>query len=230
VSSVGFSLRAFLAFQGESMPRHKIFFVVAVVALAALTVNATDFWLTKDWHQWTKDECATILNDSPWTRTQETYTAQLRSSLPVREAIVRQLEIAQQYDQKTDAQQKAFDDAAGTILRANYDKTILVRLYFSKDAPGPQIMKNLQPTIVTEDGQQITPTQTDADPMTPNAVDFYFPRLINGAPAIKPTQKQFSFQFQIPQLQATQESFIRPQRITINFDLTKMLVGGRPNY
>jgi hypothetical protein len=212
------------------MPRRKIPIRLVLAMLVALTANATDFWLTKDWHQWTKDECATILNDSPWTRIEGNYYAQLRSSLPIREAIVRQLEIAQQYDQKTAAQQKAFDDAAGTILRANYDKTILVHLYFSKDSPGPQVLRNLQPTIVTEDGQQITPTQTDADPMTPNAVDFYFPRLINGAPAIKPTQKQFSFQFQIPQLQAAQEAFIRPQRVTINFDLTKMLVNGKPNY
>ncbi len=210
------------------MPRRKIPILIAIFTFAALTAHATDFWLTKDWHQWTKAECATILNDSPWTRVERGYIAQLRSSLPVREAIVRQLEIAQQYDQKTAAQQKAFDDAAGTILRANYDKTILLRLYFSKDSPSPQMMKNLQPMLVTEDGQQITPTQTD--PMTPYTVDFYFPRLTNGAPAIKPTQKQFSFQFQIPQLQAAQESFIRPQRVTINFDLTKMVVDGKPNY
>jgi hypothetical protein len=211
------------------VPRHRIFFLLAVAALVALTTNGTDLWLTKDWHQWTKDECATILNDSPWTRVEGSYTAQLRSSLPIREAIVRQLEIAQQYDQKTAAQQKAFDDAAGQILNTSYDKTILVRLTFSKDDPGPQKMKNLQPTIITEDGQQITPTQTD--PMFPYVVDFYFPRLTaNGALAIKLTQKQFSFQFQIPQLQAAQESFIRPQRVTISFDLTKMLVDGKPNY
>jgi hypothetical protein len=197
-----------------------------------LTANATDFWLTKDWHQWTKDECATILNDSPWTRVEGSYSAQLRSALPIREAIVRQLEIAQQYDQKTLAQQKAFDDAAGTILRANYDKTILVRLSFSKDAPapGPQKMKNLQPTIVTEDGQQITPTQTDADPMTPYAVDFYFPRLVNGASAIKPAHKQLSFQFQPPSYVNANGVNVIPKSVTINFDLTKMLMDGKPNF
>ncbi len=117
------------------MPRRKIPILPPVLTFAALTANATDFWLTKNWHQWTKDECTTILNDSPWTRTEGSYIAQLRSSLPIREAIVRQLEIAQQYDQKTAAQQKAFDDAAGTILHASYDKTILVRLYFLQGRP-----------------------------------------------------------------------------------------------
>ena len=212
------------------MSRRKVTILLSVLTFSALAADATEFWLTKDWHQWTKDECTTILNDSPWTRVEGEYSAQLRSSLPVREAIVRQLEIVQQYDQKTAAQQKAFDDAAGTILRANYDKTILLRLTFSKDAPGPQKMKNLQPTIVTEDGQQITPTQTDADPMTPNAVDFYFPRLINGAPAIKPTQKQFSFQFQAPSWVDANHVTAITKQLTINFDLTKMLVDGKPNY
>jgi hypothetical protein len=214
------------------MPRHKSLFFIAVATLATLTANATDFWLTKDWHQWTKDECTTIVNDSPWTRVEDSYTVQLRSALPIREAIVRQLEIAQQYDQKTAAQQKAFDAAAGQILNTSYDKTILVRLYFSKDAPvpSPQKMKNLQPTIATEDGQQITPTQTDADPMTPYAVDFYFPRLVNGAPAIKPTQKQFSFQFQTPQYIDTKGVDVMPNRVAINFDLTKMMVDGKLNY
>ena len=214
------------------MPRRQISFLLSILTLAALSATASDFWLSKDWHQWTKPECATILNDSPWARTGQGYFAQLRSSLPIREAVVRQLEIVQQYDQKTAAQQKAFDDAAGTILRANYDKTILVRLTFTKDAPAPspQIMKNLQPAIVTEDGQQITPSQTDADPMTPNAVDFYFPRLLNGAPAIKPTQKQFSFQFQAPSFVDANHATIITKLVTINFDLTKMLVEGKPNF
>lgn len=212
------------------MRNRKIPILIAILTFVSLTASATDFWLTKDWHQWSKDECATILNDSPWTRSEAGYIVQLRSALPIREAIVHQLEIVQGYDQKTEAQRKAFDAAAGTILNTSYEKTILVRLYFSKDAPGigPKQLKNLQPMIVTEDGQQIIPTETDADPMTPYAVDFYFPRLKDGAPAIKPTQKQFSFQFQAPQ--SSSAKGIYSQRVTINFDLTKMLVEGKPNY
>jgi len=213
------------------MPHRQITVLAAILALAALTASATDFWLTKDWHRWTKDECTTILNDSPWARTEQGYFAQLRSSLPIREAIVRQLEIAQQYDQKTPSQQKAFDDAAGTILKANYDKTILIRLYFPKVVPasGPQKMKNLQPTIVTEDGQQIAPTETDADPMTSNAVDFYFPRLLNGAPAIKPAQKQFAFQFQVPPNIDATGADATPKRVTINFEAASLSRTFGPN-
>ncbi len=64
--------------------------------------------------------------------------------------------------------------------------------------------------------------------MTPYAVDFYFPRLVNGGPAIKPTQKQFSFQFQAPSYVDANHATVITKLVTINFDLTKMLVDGKP--
>jgi hypothetical protein len=251
------------------------FLVASTVILAAVSASASDFWVAKDWHHWSKDECSRILVESPWAHVkkipnpdqapstrpplqrgntnppplansqgqsapapvpviaaEDSYAVQLRSALPIREAIVRQLEIAQQYDSKTADQQRAFDEAAGKILTTSYDKTILVRLYFMKDAPGlrPDQVKNLQPMLVTEDGQQIVPTQVDADPITPYAVDLYFPRLANGAPAIKSPQKQFTFQFQTPQYIDTKGVNVMPKRVTINFDLTKMMVEGQANY
>jgi hypothetical protein len=66
--------------------------------------------------------------------------------------------------------------------------------------------------------------------MTPYAIDLYFPRVTNGAPAIKDAQKQFSLQFQTPQYLDTKGVNVMPRRVTINFDLTKMLVDGKPNY
>jgi hypothetical protein len=232
VSGTGFSLWHFSNSDEQTMRHRKFTILLALLTLATLTASATDFWLTKDWHQWSKDECTTILNDSPWTRTQDAYTVQLRSALPIREAIVRQLEIVQGYDQKSPDQRKAFDSAAGTILNTSYDKTILVRLSFSKDAPalGPTHPRELQVMLVTEDGQQINPTQIDIHPITAYAVDFYFPRLKDGGPAIKPAQKQFSFQFQAPSYVDANHVTIITKQITINFDLTKMLVDGKPNY
>src|SRR5690349_2110622 len=92
-------------------PRALILFVVAV-----FTVSADDFWVKKDWKQWSKDDCNKMLQDSPWAKkwsqshvtdikmagvtaadsegaTEKApemhYYIQLRSSLPVREATVR---------------------------------------------------------------------------------------------------------------------------------------------
>jgi hypothetical protein len=41
---------------------------IAILALAVAVVHADDFWVKKDWKQWSKDDCAKLLKDSPWTR------------------------------------------------------------------------------------------------------------------------------------------------------------------
>jgi hypothetical protein len=93
------------------MPHRRIPVVLAVLTVAALTANATDFWLAKGWRQWSKHECGALLSDSPWAHTwkggravigrigpsvgtapqgvigtedQLEYIIQVRSSLPVR--------------------------------------------------------------------------------------------------------------------------------------------------
>ena len=48
------------------MSRRCISAVLAVAILAALTVDASDFWISKDWKQWSKGECESLLANSPW--------------------------------------------------------------------------------------------------------------------------------------------------------------------
>jgi len=40
--------------------------ILAVFALAVLTVSADDFWVKKDWKTWTAADCKKLLEDSPW--------------------------------------------------------------------------------------------------------------------------------------------------------------------
>jgi len=42
--------------------------ILTVFALAVLTAGAEDFWVKKDWKQWTPQECKKLLEDSPWAR------------------------------------------------------------------------------------------------------------------------------------------------------------------
>lgn len=42
--------------------------VILVLALAVAAVRADDFWVKKEWKQWSKDECVKMLHDSPWTK------------------------------------------------------------------------------------------------------------------------------------------------------------------
>jgi len=41
--------------------------ILAVFGLAVLTASADDFWVKKDWKQWSPQECKKLLEDSPWS-------------------------------------------------------------------------------------------------------------------------------------------------------------------
>jgi hypothetical protein len=50
------------------MMRRYLTAIILVFALAVAIVRADDFWVKKEWKQWSKDDCAKMLKDSPWTR------------------------------------------------------------------------------------------------------------------------------------------------------------------
>jgi hypothetical protein len=245
---------------------------LSVALLATLTASATDFWLTKDWRQWSKRECGAMLADSPWARTwkggrPETldaavdinsrtglsadsgvgegdllrYTIQLRSSLPARQAIVRPLQLDQKYDKMTDARRSEFDAQAARILDRNFGDTILVHVDFAGISTGasgvlaPQRYaivhhkENLRASLLTENGTEIKASRVDVDPAA-FTFDAVFPRLADGAPAIKNGQKQFSFRFQSPLILLAQRQDIPAQTVQVRFDLDKMVVNGNPNF
>jgi hypothetical protein len=264
VRSVGFSLRASLALLGATIPRRNIQILIAVLTLAALTASATDFWLAKDWKQWSKSESAGLLVESPWAHvwrggndqrinpsndsTANTrpvvgyglvYAVQLRSSLPIRQALVRQQQLDQKYDKMTDAQRSAFDTRAAQILDRKFDDAILVHVDFSEGGAGPNLAtdlrefaqkrENLHVSLLTSDGARIAASRVDVSPREA-AFDAIFPRMVNGAPAIKEGDKGFSIQFQSPQLLIVGDVTLPAQPVEVKFDLSKMMVAGKLNY
>jgi hypothetical protein len=50
------------------MRRRNAFAVLGILLVAALTAQAEDFWVKKDWTKWSKDECNKMLQDSPWSK------------------------------------------------------------------------------------------------------------------------------------------------------------------
>lgn len=252
------------------MPRRYLATVLAVAIFAVATVHASDFWVSKDWKQWSSHECGVLLADSPWAHTWKggrpetlipgvdissrvglsadsgvglgdrlTYTIQLRSSLTVREAIVRQLQFDQKYDKMADDQRKAFDDQAAKIINRNYDDTILVHFDFSNisdlgllGAQRHALIENrnrLSVLLLAEDGSQLEASRVDVKP-TDLAFDAIFPRIVNGASVIKAGQKEFSIRFQNPQVMISKDEDIPAQFVQVKFDLTKMVIGGKPSY
>jgi len=248
------------------MPRRRILAIISVALVAAFTANASDFWLTKDWNQWSKDECVKILVESPWAhiwmgrtpggntmQATETlnparaeavdylvYSVQIRSAMPVREAIVRQQQIDLKYFKMSEDQRKAFDTQAGQILSRKYDDVILIHVDFSKGKAATILagdlrvyvqkgIEDLDALLTTDDGTQVKAAHFDMNPKALYSFDLVFPRIVNGLPAIKAGQKRAAVQFMSPELVGAYGGVNIPkERVRVEFDLTKMAIDGKP--
>jgi hypothetical protein len=225
------------------MPRRFVLMVISILVLAVVGVRANDFWNGKDWKQWSKDECASMLNESPWAHTwrigdgsdEMAYLIQIRSALPIREAIVRQLQIDQKYDKLNETQRVSFDSQASQILSRNYEDSILVHVDFSKaDAADihayvQKTSVSLEPFLASDDGSQIKPDHVDWSQRT-DAFDLVFPRAANGSQVIKEGQKHLTVQFQIPPLGGVGGKPVPGRRIRVEFEIAKMVFNGKLSY
>lgn len=231
--------------------------LLAVSLLSVFAVRPSDFWITKDWNQWSKGDCDNLLLESPWshvwryqaqpsgagvphtTTDQLNFSVQLRSALPVREAMVRQLQLDQKYDKMNDASRNMFDAKAAPILSRSYDDIILVHVDFSR-SDGNKFLESavrreiaagdLAPAIVTEDGNSVAPIRVDMSEKALYTLDLIFPRTKDGAPLIKEGQKQFSIQFQSPPVDYFEGIRISSRRVRVDFDLSRMILNGKLSY
>ncbi|HXN23590.1 MAG TPA: hypothetical protein VOA41_12690 [Candidatus Dormibacteraeota bacterium] len=119
-------------------------------------------WAKKDWKKWSKDECKSIQEDSPWaqrwteadvkmanfaTRTSGTegvgsesqlavyYIMQFRSALPVRQALVREVLIQNRYDQMDPKQKEAVEKQTADFLNRKYDDVVVVHVLYGSNVP-----------------------------------------------------------------------------------------------
>jgi hypothetical protein len=102
------------------------------------TTTAQTMWPTKPYTEWTLNEVRRILYNSPWTQanfrvapnpntgtdtpnyppgTNYLVQIQLYSALPVRQAIVRRMQLTIPYEKLTTAQRASFDDEIDGLLK-----------------------------------------------------------------------------------------------------------------
>jgi|SRR3984957_1445091 len=232
------------------MSRRRFASILAVFMLAAIAVSANDFWVSKDWKQWSKDDCEKLLGDSPWSHIwrrgdtagdQFVFAVQLRSALPIRQAIVRQLQFQQKYDKLNGAQRSDFDKQADQILNRSYDNTILVHVDFYKGELGPVLLgdlrrtpkeiETLDVTLVTSDQSRIKANRVELS-KTQGAFDATFPRLLNDAPVLNAGQAHFWIQFVRPAVLGIglDAKTFPGGPVEIEFVPAKMVVGGKLLY
>lgn len=238
----------------------KRFSVIAMIAAAAIAAGARDRWSSKSWQKWSVDDCKAMLQDSPWARTWSTsteefptmgqpsggtgreqeptiyYHVQLRSALPVREAVAREIEIVNKYDKMDDAKKKAFDVSVSSYLSRNYDDSIVIHLEYGSNVEIyerdlMQAWQSLPPGTVPVDtyliidrGQRVVPQRMEVARGAQTAVEFIFPRIVNGKALISEMDKSFAFQFMSPAIGPfpTQRAYIeyRPQKMSFDGKLS----------
>lgn len=197
-------------------------------------------WVKKDWKDWSKDDCRKVLEDSPWaqrwsqsdsksanfaTRNRGTegvgseseltvyYLVQLRSAKPVREAVVRQVFIANRYDDLEPPQQESMRKQTDAFLNRTYDDVIVVHvIYGSNVQEYNRALATFWQTHYAEGtvpqeaflngprGQKITPLKLISHKGGDQEFELIFPRLVDGKPLLEPGDKSMSVEFSSPAL------------------------------
>jgi hypothetical protein len=210
-----------------------ICFSLPILLLAGvLAAPKGEFWETKDYREWTQKECAKMLEDSPWAKQlkwQKTmqsdkddaatlggdspyinYQAQLNTALPIRQAIIRQQQLANKYDSLSAEQKQQFDKNADTYLSAIPGDTIIVKINYSTNNSNydQDLARNWQSktTELLQNSVFLIPSKGAKVRLARFAVaqgslrefQFAFPRQVDGKDVIGPEDKSFKLQFPCP--------------------------------
>ena len=170
-------------------------------------------WLTKDWTEWTADDCGYVLNGSPWSLQMDPITVsnrpgefntsyilvQLRSALPVRQALLRTLQIEKHYDKMDDQKKREFDqqNSAASTESATNNVVILVDNVTVYNGGPTTIAPRLPTQIALEisGGPLVLPVRTRKVDYPPTQIEFdahqnqfeyVFPRVVGGKPLCSP--------------------------------------------
>ncbi|HUK29738.1 MAG TPA: hypothetical protein VLV89_01415 [Candidatus Acidoferrum sp.] len=222
-------------------------------------------WIGKDWTQWTEDDCSKVLNESPWGRLTEYKSdsldghragshfyrgVRLRSALPIRQTILRKLQLDKDYDKMKPDKKQAVDQAHVHDLDS-LDRTLVYVLNDSVEPPPPDWSVEQdrvvgpaparQVALRLSDGKFALPIQTNPAkaPDIPgsffNQYEYIFPRMISGKPLYSPSDSFLIVEFGAPLVldQKTHEIKAEPfqdsgQRYT--FKISDLMYKGKLEY
>jgi hypothetical protein len=207
-------------------------FTLLVIFLAAISAAfAADFWENKQYDKWSQRECSKLLENSPWARDftlidsslqqstkasddgqqfQIKYQMQFRSALPVRQGLVRQMQIAQKYDSLGPEQKQQFDQSAKSFLDSNFSDAVVVYVTYETNSQTKamelarhwqsQTADLLKNTVFLRNskGEQVPLAQFNPPQGAERSFQFIFPRQINGKPLVSPDDKSLMLEFAYP--------------------------------
>ncbi len=207
-------------------------FAVPVIFLAGIfAAPAGQFWEKKEYKQWSQKECAKLLEDSPWAEELNLvqtsinpsnldsddgqafyikYQIQFRSALPIRQALVRQMQIAQKYDKLPPEQKQQFDKSAEGFLNADFSDKVIVYVYYSTNSRNrdlelarywqSQTMDLLKNSVFLSNskGNKVSLIGFNVAPGAERSFQFIFPREYDGEPLIGMKDKSLKLEWTYP--------------------------------
>jgi hypothetical protein len=199
--------------------------ILAVLAAFPSTASAPP-WETKDWAQWTMQDCNNILHDSPWALTYAVYrpgpdgqtsssaaTAQISSSRVIRQAMVRRQQLMREGIQSATPQaREQSEKTEAACLSQNLNDRVIVTIEsaFPDDfKAGPELEISKRKYL------PLQPSQTDPTNPCPNGGYAYL-RVVNGKPVIGPGDKKLTI--------------VTPWKRDFEFDIQKMVYKGKPDF
>jgi hypothetical protein len=161
--------------------------------------DVSDLWMKKDWTQWTEKDCDMVLDGSPWTQTilpqlnglnsypygesARTFV-QFRSALPVRQAVLRELQLENHHDKMNPDKKRAFDLSHSHDLDPGDQVTVLV---VNTSSGHKGIEPPRQAALRLADGTLVEAIETNQVKDIPadrwdsiNQFEHVFPRTVNG--------------------------------------------------
>jgi hypothetical protein len=133
--------------------------VILMLVLQPSWIAAQDFWIKKNFDQWSLKECLRLLQDSPWTQSktftrvfiqssaqaaavpgredtpQITYAAQIWSAAPIRQAAVQKTRLSKEYKNFDAQKRQELEANAASLLKDTFSDRIEIRVEYSTTAP-----------------------------------------------------------------------------------------------
>ncbi|HKZ52399.1 MAG TPA: hypothetical protein VJ085_03870 [Candidatus Acidoferrales bacterium] len=241
--------------------RTRVSFLVLALLLG-LPARGQEFWQKKDYRSWSEEECRRLLKDSPWAkrrtpmvkalredrwgrvlvqstdaqaRTFLYYQVQLRSVLPIRQALVRLKQIASGDEAILLQQQNS--TGAEAALAASFTDTVVVRVAYRSNFLDwdrelalywqRQTTDTLKNSVFLIGGKhaKVPLLRYWVGEGDVREFEFVFPRMYQGHPVVSPQDKTLQLHFPHPEL-----SWRGPGSVVIEFKVREMTVGGEVAY
>jgi len=221
--------------------RRFAWFTLILLGLAAVQpAAAQEFWEKKSYKEWNKEQCKKMLENSPWaahagavdvqavaftsssSQGQDSeqkidYYAQIRSALPIRQAVIRRAMIDNKYDKMGAADKKLFDTSAEGYLARVYPDVVVITVEYSSNvetvdrelarywqsAASSEIMVNIY--LTGQKGIRIQPTAYQAEQGAGRAFQLVFPRTVDGVPVVGPDVKSIKLEMPAPSFDTARE-------------------------